>query len=77
MKRKIAKRAFGIAMTSAMVVTSVGNIPGLSLQETTKVKAAGASIYVDDVNYYDVTYDEGREKQIEVTALGSEEVKTV
>ena len=58
MKRKIAKRAFGIAMTSAMVVTSVGNIPGLSWQGTTKVEAAGSTIYVDDVNYYDVAYDE-------------------
>lgn len=59
MKGKIAKRALGIAMSSAMVVTSMGNIPGLSWKISTTAEASdGPTIYVDDVNYYDATYDE-------------------
>ena len=59
MKRKIAKRALGVAMTSAMVVTSMGNMPGLFWQGSTTAEASdGPTIYVDDMNYYNTAYDE-------------------
>lgn len=58
MKKKVAIRALGFAMASAMVATSVGTVPGMSIKTPLKVEAAGGSaIYVDDVNYYNSDYD--------------------
>ena len=69
MRKKIAKRAIGVAMTSAMVVSSFGNIPGFEWKMSDTVKAAdGLTLYVDSADYYDSKYDE--ENAYDGTDLG-------
>ena len=58
MKCRVAKRAWGVVLASAMAVTTVGGVSVGSLEQKTVVRAAGSNaIYVDDVNYYDQNYD--------------------
>lgn len=58
MRKNVTKKTLGVVMTSAMVATSFGNIPGLEWNISNIAKAASNALYVDDINYYNKAYDE-------------------
>ena len=57
MKNNVTKKTLGVVMTSAMVATSLGNIPGLEWKLSNTAKAASNALYVEELNYYDAEYD--------------------
>lgn len=68
MKNNVTKKTLGVVMTSAMVATSLGNIPGLDWKLSNTAKAASNALYVEDLNYYDAEYD--KENAYEGNDLG-------
>lgn len=55
MKHGVAKRTLGMALASAMVVSTVGTIPGKDI--TTVLAAGNKAIYVSNADYYNQAYD--------------------
>ena len=59
MKHGVAKRALGVVMASAMVATTMGNVPGVEWKGAQVAKAAGGdALYVTSTDYYNAKYDE-------------------